>query len=112
MDETDPVDGDYAVSGLNPVNDAMEVKFGSVSAAAPIVNTGHLVSYRIRGDGTFNMAVELHAAGTVCASWFHTPVPNGYTQFDQVISTSIADTIASLGRYNDLRVVFIAGYAP
>jgi hypothetical protein len=102
IDETNPVDSDYIVSGNNPTADQCEVR---IAAQTPVADTNHTVSYRIRSDGAVNLTVKLMCGSTLIKQWVHSGVSSTFTTYNQVLTTGEADTISD---YTDLRLRFIA----
>jgi len=102
----------YAVLDENPASDADYIQTNSAadsctvalaSVTDPTSSAGHKVSYRLQGDGTSGVLVELLQGATVIASWTHDPAPSGVTQFDQTLSGPEADSISD---YTALRARF------
>jgi hypothetical protein len=105
LDETSPDDSDYAVSPLNPASAMMEVQFAGVQT--PNSTSNHIVSYRIKGDGTTAMTITLwDPVYGVIDAWPHSPVPNSWTRYDQAISSANA---ANISNYSNLRLLVVAG---
>lgn len=82
--------GDQCTLALQPASD-------------PASNEGHRVSYRIRGNGSSGMQVELLQGATVIATWIHTLVPVSWTTYTQTLSAGEADSITD---YTALRPRF------
>jgi hypothetical protein len=105
LDETTPSDTDYIQSATFPSNDVCEVKLAT--GTDPGVNTGHTVSYRIKGTmAAQNLTIQLRqGAGTLIKQWAHTNVPTTETTHEQTLSEGEAGNITD---YSDLRLRFIA----
>lgn len=99
LDEIDPSDADY-IRTATP-GDVCVVALEA--ATDPGVSTGHVVSYRIMGDGSSGLQVSLMQGGTPIASWTHDPAPADWTTYAQTLSTGEADAITD---YAALRLRF------
>lgn len=96
LDETpsDDADYDYTVSAST-----MEVKF--TSGVDPQVSTGHVVRYRLKGNGSNSAVVTLKQGATTIAQWTETNVPSTVTLYAHTLSAGEADAITD---YSDLRL--------
>lgn len=99
LDENPASDADYIQT--NTAADSCTVALASLTD--PASSAGHKVSYRLQGDGTSGVLVELLQGSTVIASWTHDPAPTSATQFDQTLTGTQADSITD---YTALRVRF------
>ena len=99
IDEADPSDADY-IRTATP-GDVCVVALEA--ATDPGVSTGHVVSYRIMGDGSSGLQVSLMQGGTPIASWTHDPAPADWTTYVQTLSSGEADAITD---YAALRLRF------
>ncbi len=93
LNESTPDDGEYARSGVSPVDDIMKVRF-SAPGARP-VNTGHIVRYRLYAQGTLAMVVRLKQGATTIKTWTHSPAPTTVTAFEQTLSEGEASSLTS-----------------
>lgn len=99
VDETTADDGDFAYTDT-----AADVLNIAVDAGSdPASSSGHIVRYRIRGDGVSGITVALMQSATVIASWTHDPAPTSFTTFEQTLSGGEADSITD---YTALRLRF------
>lgn len=100
LDEQPADDDDYIhTSGAS----MCEVRFAA--ASDPSSSTGHVVSYRARGDGATDLIVKLMEGTTQIAAWTETAVPVAFTLFQHTLSGAEADAI---GDYSNLRLRFEA----
>lgn len=99
IDEASPSDADYIKTAT--AADVCTVALGSLSD--PSASTGHQVSYRISGDGTSGMQVDLLQGTTVIATWTHDPAPASPTTYSQTLTGTEADAITD---YTALRLRF------
>lgn len=99
IDEAVPSDGDFASS--NTAADVCTVALAALSD--PAASTGHVVRYRISGDGVSGMQVQLLQDTTVIATWTHDPAPTTPTTYNQTLSGTQADSITD---YSALRLRF------
>lgn len=76
---------------------------GAGSAEDPVVHTGHIVRYRIKGTSAIIVSL-LQGAATI-KSWTHDPAPSEYTTFAQTLAEADA---AGITNYADLRIKFEA----
>jgi hypothetical protein len=108
LNETVLDNTNYIKSALNPVSDLAEVKWANVNT--PSTNTNHTVSYVIKGDASTQVVVSLIAGdgSTVVKSWTHNPAPSTFTQYDQTLSTTEANSWATAG-YPNSRLRIVAG---
>jgi hypothetical protein len=101
LDESTRDDTDYAsLDGV--VGSTFKVKL--TSANDPLSSTGHTFNYVLQGSGNMNVAL-VQDANTIIASWSHAPAPEGFTQYDQTLNASQADSITN---YSNLSVQFTA----
>jgi hypothetical protein len=77
----------------------MEVKFAPGST--PSLQSGHTLSYRLRGNGTCDALVKLKVGSTVLAQWTETNVPAVDTDYEHTLDSSPSFTISD---YTDLRI--------
>jgi len=97
LDETSPADADYIYTETD--GDACEV--GLSSGSAPSVYTGHIVRYRVQGDGATPLRVTLYDNSVSPAleidSWVEQSPPPGTepTEYYRELSVSAAGNIAS-----------------
>ena len=63
----------------------------------PNASAGHMLRYRLRGDGQSGVRVELLQSATVIASWTHDPAPVGFTAYQQTLTGTQADAITNYG---------------
>jgi hypothetical protein len=77
----------------------MEVKFAPGST--PSLQSGHTLSYRLRGNGTCDALVKLKVGSTVLAQWTETNVPAVDTDYSHTLDSSPSFTISD---YTDLRI--------
>lgn len=73
-------------------------------AVDPVSSTNHVVRYRIRGGG-LSLVVSLLEGTSTIASWTHSPPPNAWTTFRQLLSAGEANSIVD---YTNLRLSFKA----
>lgn len=99
IDEAAADDADYVTTSTA----ADQFVVGLQAGSDPGVSTGHLVRYRIRGDGTSGIRVELMQGATVIATWEHDPASVSWTTFVQTLSSSEANSITD---YTALRLRF------
>ena len=99
LDETTPSDVDYIRTGTP----ADSCTVGLAAATDPAVSTGHVVSYRIQGNGTSGLTVSLRQGATLIASWTHDPAPTDWTTYAQLLTAGEADAITD---YAALRLQF------
>lgn len=99
IDETTIDDADY----INTETVADECVVGLQSASDPATSTGHLVRYRLRGDGSSAIQVSLMQGAAVIATWTHNPAPVAWTTYTQTLSAGEADSITD---YTALRMRF------
>ena len=101
LDEASPgSDTDFIYTAT--ASDVCEVKFATMTD--PTSSSGHKVRYRLKGNGTSGITVNLRqGSGTSIASWTHDPAPSTYTAYEQTLSSGEADTISD---YSDLRLRF------
>ena len=87
VDEAVADDADYDFSAWNPVNDTMELKY-TAPTTIPTVTTGHIVRYRIRGNGVGGQLVlGLYRGATLIAGpWTHNNVSGAWTTYAQTLS--------------------------
>jgi hypothetical protein len=99
IDEVTPSDLDYIKSSVNPTSDAVVI--GLESKPAPIVDTGHVLRYRYRkeGSGTVNINVALMEGSSVIASWQHDDIGT-ITTAEQTLTELQAGSITD---YSSLR---------
>jgi hypothetical protein len=69
----------------------------------PSVDTGHIVSYRVLGDGDSKLVVTLKQNTTTIESWTHDPAPATLTTYNQTLTNASAIT-----DYSALRLTFEA----
>lgn len=93
IDEVTASDADYI--GTETLADQCTV--GLQAGTDPAVSTGHLVRYRLRGDGASGITVALMQGASVVASWTHDPAPSSFTTFVQTLSGAEADSITDYG---------------
>jgi hypothetical protein len=89
-------DQDYAYTNTPST---MEVRFSPGNA--PSVQTGHVVRYRLRGDGSTDAIVRLKQGVDVIASWTEANVPAVDTDYEHTLDASPSFTISD---YSDLRL--------
>jgi hypothetical protein len=77
----------------------MEVKFAPGST--PSIQTGHTLSYRLRGNGTCDAVIKLKQGTTVIAQWTETNVPAVDTDYQHTLDSSPSFSITD---YTDLRI--------
>ena len=107
IDESSSEDADYDYSSWAPVNDTMEVLLVAPTTD-PDVNSGHIVSYRIGGEGTpASLTVSLYCGATLIKSWAHSNVST-LTTHNQTLDDADA---ANITDYADLRLRFVANQA-
>lgn len=99
LDETVFDDADFAYTSTTA--DVLVV--GLAAGSDPAVSTGHIVRYRLRGDGTSGVQVELLQGTTQIATWTHDPAPSSFTSYEQTLSGGQADSITD---YTALRLRF------
>lgn len=99
LDEPTADDTDY----ITTTTPADQCTVALQPASDPTSNVGHLVSYRIRGDGSSGMQVELLQGATVIATWLHPLAPVSWTTYTQTLSAGEADSITD---YTALRLRF------
>lgn len=104
LDEVSPDDTDFIASSTNPSTDVAEIKFLNVQA--PSNGNNHTVSYRIKGDSSTNLRVDLVCNTTIIKTWTHNPAPASFTRYDQTLTSGEAATIAD---YSNLRLRVTAG---
>lgn len=93
LDETSAGDTDYiSTAGAGSV-----CVIGMQAATDPGVSVGHVVRYRLRGDGSAGVQVELLQNTTVIAAWTHDPAPTTYTNYSQTLTGPQADSISNYG---------------
>jgi hypothetical protein len=99
IDEVTPSDLDYIKSSVNPTSDVVVI--GLESKPAPIVDTGHVLRYRYRkeGSGTVNINVALMEGSSVIASWQHDDI-GAITTAEQTLTELQAGSITD---YSNLR---------
>lgn len=93
IDETPASDADYI--STNVAADVCTVAISSLTD--PASSTGHVVRYRLRGDGASGITVALMQGASVVASWTHDPAPSSFTTFVQTLSGAEADSITDYG---------------
>jgi hypothetical protein len=114
INSVDVNDGTLVTSDGNPSNDEFRVDLANPDVA-PIVNTGHILRYRIRknnsGGRQIDFVVRLldrsASPSKIIATYNHTDVSNIFVQFNQTLSEAQAGNIES---YNHL-VVSVIGNA-
>lgn len=107
VDEATRDDSDYMQSPANPVGNSVQLVFANI--LAPASDTGHVVSYALKADAGVPLSVNLLAAdSTLVKTWTHNPAPTTFTQFDQSLTTTEADTWAAHG-YPGSTLAFTAG---
>lgn len=99
LDEADPSDSDYILTLTLGDECTVALQVGS----DPFVSTGHVVRYRLRGDGSSGITVALLQGASLIASWTHDPAPSTFTTFEQTLSGGEADSITD---YTALRLRF------
>ena len=99
LDEADPSDSDYILTSTLGDECIVALQAGS----DPFVSTGHVVRYRLRGDGSSGITVALLQGASLIASWTHDPAPSTFTTFEQTLSGGEADSITD---YTALRLRF------
>jgi hypothetical protein len=77
----------------------MEVKFAPGST--PSLQSGHTLSYRLRGNGTCDAVIKLKVGTTVLAQWTETNVPAVDTDYEHTLDSSPSFVISD---YTDLRI--------
>jgi hypothetical protein len=103
IDEDSASDTDYVASEPASTS-ALEV--GLQSGTDPASSSGHVVHYRYRKQGTpaADLTVSLReGASTEIASWAHTGISTSWTQADQTLTGTQADSITD---YTALRLRF------
>ncbi len=96
IDESSASDADYDYTDSLST---MEVKFAAGSD--PSSSGGHVLRYRLRGDGTTDAVVTLKQGTTTIATWTETNVPTSATTFEHTLSGAEADSITD---YTNLRL--------
>lgn len=99
LDEAAASDADFITTSA--AADSCVVALGSLTD--PVSSAGHVVSYRIIGDGASGITVELLQGASVIATWTHDPAPAGWTTHQQTLSGAEADSITD---YTALRLRF------
>lgn len=99
IDETPASDADY----IYTLNAGAVCTIALQTATDPAVSAGHVVRYRLRGDGTSGVEVALMQNTTVIATWTHDPAPASFTDYAQTLSGAQADAITD---YSQLRLRF------
>jgi len=99
LDEVVLSDADYITT--NTTADACVVALGALSD--PTSSAGHLLRYRLLGDGTSGITVELLQGSTTIATWTHDPAPATWTTYSQTLTGTQADSITD---YTALRLRF------
>lgn len=97
IDEVVADDADYISTTDSSI---CEVALGSL--IDPASSTGHIVRYRLTGDGGI-IVVRLRQGTTTIASWTHNPPPVSFTTFEQTLSGAEADSITD---YSALKLQF------
>jgi hypothetical protein len=97
VDEVVEDDADYIQSAVNPSADIAEIQFQNVQP--PSLNTNHTISYKIKGDASTPLVVDLIAGNgsTIVKTWTHNPAPSTYTRYDRTLTTGEADAWAAAG---------------
>jgi hypothetical protein len=98
LDDVSDADYIYTMS-----NSTCEVEIGDLFD--PATSEGHVVGYRISGNGSANLTVTLKQGASTIASWTHTPAPTSPTSYERTLSGAEADAITD---YSDLRISFQA----
>lgn len=101
----------YAMVDETVVDDADFIYTNTLGACAlglqtltdPAVDTGHVVSYRARGDGVLALRAKLWQGSAEIASWVTSGAPYALTTYVQSLSTTEASSITN---YADLRLSF------
>jgi hypothetical protein len=77
--------------------------FGLAPIADPGSHLGHVIRYRIRGNGATNVRVALlqGPSNTEVAGWTHTPAPINWVTYEQTLTTTQAGNITD---YTALRL--------
>jgi hypothetical protein len=96
LDGDNSPDTDYAYTTSAGT---MEVQFSP--ASTPLLQTGHTLRYRLRGNGTCDALVKLKCGTTVIAQWTETNVPAVDTDYERTLDSSPSFTISD---YSDLRI--------
>jgi hypothetical protein len=91
LDESVADDGDYIISALNPTADTAEISFGTVGNDG--TTSGRVIRYRIKGDASTPITVNLRQGSTTVKQWVHSPAPSSLTTFTQTLSSGEAATI-------------------
>jgi hypothetical protein len=100
IDETTYSDSDYIYTSSTG---ACTVAFASVTD--PGVNTGHIVRYRAKGNGSNGLTVRLKDGTTTIETWTHAPLSSSYATYEQPVNSTNAANIAD---YTNLRLEFEA----
>lgn len=102
LDEETANDSDYIYT---TALDTCEV--GLTNPVDPVSSTGHVLKYRLYGDGSTDMTVSVRqGASTEIASWTETDMPAAWTDYQHTLNGTQTDNITD---YTDLRVRFVAG---
>lgn len=99
LDESAPSDADFI--STNTAADSCVVALGALGD--PASSAGHIVSYRLIGDGVSGITVELLQGASVIATWTHDPAPTVWTTYNQTLTGTEADSITD---YTALRLRF------
>jgi hypothetical protein len=89
LSESSPDDASHVYT--NQAGDWFEVEIEV--AVDPATGYGHVPGYRISGNGTSGLLVEVRQGTTVIASFTHDPAPTAWTTYFQVLEPAEADSI-------------------
>lgn len=98
VDETVADDADFIYT-----NTPSLCTLGLQSLTDPNDDTGHVVSYRARGDGALALRTKLWQGSAEIASWVTSGAPYSLTTYVQSLTTTQASSITN---YADLRLSF------
>ena len=96
LDELVASDAEYAFTSSSA--SAMEVKF--LTSYDPLTSSGHILRYRLKGNGSTDAVVKLKQGAAVIATWTETNVPATHTNYQHFLTGAEADSITN---YADLR---------
>jgi hypothetical protein len=100
IDEPSYNDSDYIyTSSYSTCN------IGLSSIADPKTHSGHVLRYRVKGNGTTDLVVRLKQNTTTIATWTETNAANTETTYEHTLSTEEASGITD---YSDLSIEFEA----
>ena len=102
IDEETASDADYiSTTALSTC------EVGLTNPVDPVSSTGHVLKYRLYGDGATDITVSVRqGASTEIAAWTETNVPAAWTDYQHTLNGTQTDNITD---YTDLRVRFVAG---